>query len=243
MKRLLLFCVFVVSTMFIMAQVSDSTAVISYDFGDSAMEFLKANWYTLVAVALFFISEWIGESDLPENSIWRKLLNMAQGFFKKKAGKATVIVGAMLFLGNGLSEVSAQSKWDGFFKPVDVVLDSKATFKATDEPVIDKGIWLFRPSVALTAVAFDFSGKDPVSVSLNTLGFGASYGKYSEVNEVAYCTYSFNAFLLTSVEIGGAQTTKLGGEVTVDVFNKIMGLGIGYIDKKAMLLTTISYSF
>jgi hypothetical protein len=48
---------------------------------------------------------------------------------------------------------------------------------------------------------------------------------------------------LTSVEIGGAQTTKLGGAVTVDVFNKIMGLGIGYIDKKAMLLTTISYSF
>jgi len=132
----------------------------------------------------------------------------------------------------------AQSAWDGFFKPVDEIYQP-TQLKSTGE----SAEWLFRPSVALVANAIDFSSKDPLSISLNSFGMGISYGKYTIVDDKPYCTYSFNGMLLTTIDIGGVTATQMGAALTVDVFDKRIGAGIGFINKSFMLLIPLSYSF
>jgi len=57
-------------------EVADSagagSATVTYNFGDSLKEFWSENWKAIIAVVLFFLSEWFGETDIfPEGSIWR----------------------------------------------------------------------------------------------------------------------------------------------------------------------------
>lgn len=151
--------------------------------------------------------------------------------------KTLTMVALLLIVGSA----SAQSPWSGFFKPVKLDQINTISLKSTDE--LSTYAWLFRPSATLTAVAIDFSSGSVKSQSLSSVGLGVSYGKFSTVEDKAYCTYSFNALLLTSVKIGDEQSAALGGAVTVDAFNKLVGFGVGYIDKSLMMLTTISYSF
>jgi hypothetical protein len=63
------------------------------------------------------------------------------------------------------------------------------------------------------------------------------------VDGKAYCNYSVNACLLTEVSLSGEISTSFGAAITADVFNKIIGAGVGYLDKHPMLLLTVSYSF
>ena len=78
-----------VAFLFGQPQVTDSSSNVYYHFGDSLKEFLLQNWKGLVAVALFFISEWLGETDaVPEGSIWRKLINWALELLKKQVTKS-----------------------------------------------------------------------------------------------------------------------------------------------------------
>jgi len=130
------------------------------------------------------------------------------------------------------TSVSAQ-KFEGFFKPVTV-----ETVKA--KGLFDDATWLFRPNVAMTAIAFNFKSKE--NYSLNSAGFGLSLSKFTVVNEQSYCQFSVNASLLTSVKLNETASTSFGGSLTVSVFNKLVGAGIGYIDKSLVFLTTISYS-
>jgi hypothetical protein len=130
----------------------------------------------------------------------------------------------------------------GFFTPVNqVVRQDMKLLKAVNPDA--KMLWLFRPSFSMTAVAFQFGGDKPLSKSLSSAGFGVSFGKFSTVSNEAYCYFSLNAAMLTQVNLSGSTSTSLGGSLTADVFNKFLGLGVGYLDKHFMLLTTISYSF
>lgn len=84
-KYFAMFVLFVIA-LFTFGQTTDSTAVVTYDFGESFMEFLKTNLWTLIFVIMYFLSEWIGESDkIPEGSIWRKVVNFLFSLAKKKA--------------------------------------------------------------------------------------------------------------------------------------------------------------
>ena len=84
-KYFAMFLLFVIAV-FTFGQTTDSTAVVTYDFGDSFMEFLKTNLWTLVFVIMYFLSEWIGESEkIPEGSIWRKVVNFLLTLARKKA--------------------------------------------------------------------------------------------------------------------------------------------------------------
>lgn len=137
--------------------------------------------------------------------------------------------------------VNAQS-FKGFFKPVTqntVFNNQSGIFDGVD----NKGIWLFRPSVTLTALAIDLKSSNPVSQSLSSVGTGVSYGSFVTVDNKPYCNYSLNALFLTQVKLGEQTTTTFGGALTVDVFNKLIGIGVGYINKSPMLMTTISISF
>jgi hypothetical protein len=151
--------------------------------------------------------------------------------------KLSLIV-MMVFITIGLN---AQKPFEGFFKPIqkeDINIVNLREYRDLGE--FNTYSWIFRPAATVTAVAIDFEGN---SHSFSSFGIGLSYGKFTVVDDKPYCNYSFNALLLTGAEIGGEQKTSLGGALTVDVFNKIIGGGIAYIDKKAMLLTTLSYSF
>lgn len=131
----------------------------------------------------------------------------------------------------------------GFFKPVDAVINKQNIFMYSFDENVSESVWLFRPSVTLTAVAIDLSSKPAVSKSLSSAGFGISYGKFTTINNEAWCNYSVNALMLTGLKLGDVQQTDFGAALTIDIFNKLIGCGVGYIDKKVILLTTISYSF
>lgn len=126
-----------------------------------------------------------------------------------------------------------------FFSPADQVMKQKSSVKF-GEP---GSPWLMRPYFELTAAAVSFGGGKPVVNTLNSMGLGFSYGKYSILNDKAYCNYSFNLGLLTQIELNGEISTQLGGVLSVDVFDKLVGAGLGLINKKPMLLLTLSYSF
>lgn len=87
MKKMLLFVIifgaFLISAI---GQVTDSTAVVTYNFGDSLLEFLKSNMWTLIFAALYLLSEWLGETNkVIEGSLWRRILNWVLEFLRKKA--------------------------------------------------------------------------------------------------------------------------------------------------------------
>lgn len=157
-----------------------------------------------------------------------------KNFYKK-----TVTILVFGFIIGGLCQ--AQAPFKGFFKPVgqnQVFKTQKAIFGGES-----KGVWLFRPSVTLTALAIDLKQSNPISQSLSSVGTGVSYGNFSTVDNKPYCNYSVNALFLTQVKLGEQTVTTFGAAVTVDVFNKFIGLGVGYINKDPMIMTTISTSF
>jgi len=138
-----------------------------------------------------------------------------------------------------ITTANAQSPFKGFFQPVTI---ETVVEQADAKGVFENMTWLFRPSVALTAIAIDVSEKPVINNALSSAGLGLSFGKFSIIDDEAYCTFSVNASLLTSIKVNDIVSTKIGGALTVDVFNKFLGFGCAYIDNKFLLLTTISYS-
>ena len=135
--------------------------------------------------------------------------------------------------------INAQSPFKGFFKPVStnlVFANQSAILGGTD-------IWLFRPSISLTAVAVQFGGGQPVMQTLSSVGTGISYGNFTQIDGKPYCNYSVNVALLTQIKIDGVTSANFGAALTGDVFNKLIGAGVGYIDKHVLLLTSVSISF
>jgi hypothetical protein len=184
-------------------------------------------WVTFVGA----IVGYFGKTGFVNNKVFEQ--NKAR--LKKAAG----II--LLLLAVGVTNAQ-DGKFSGFFKPVDQVVQGVAM--RADQPAdASFTTWIFRPSVTLTAFAIDFREKPALAKSFTSFGFGLSYGKFTTINEKAYCNFSANALLLTSVKIGDVQSAAVGGAVTVDVFNKLLGVGVGYLDKSFMLLTTLSYSF
>jgi hypothetical protein len=147
-----------------------------------------------------------------------------------------------------LNAQSTQSSWHGFGKGIKQVMEeqreqlAKELFANPNFVIPTTNMqFLFRPAITLTAFAVDFSNKPANLTSLTSAGFGLSYGKFSIEN--AYCYYSVNALLLTEYKIGGTESVKLGAAITVDAYNKLIGVGVGYINNHFMPLVTISHSF
>lgn len=190
-------------------------------------------------------------SEFSFHVFWITVVGAVVGYFTKtipqgeQLKKAGMIIVLLLIVGT----VNAQGPWSGFFKSttaetVNQKISEKEIQLRTDAEVVSsESAWFFRPTVTLTAVAVDFSTKPVTTKSLSSVGMGISYGKFSVVNEKDYCNYSINALLLTGVALNDEMSTRIGGALTVDVFNKLIGFGAGYLDKSFMLLTTISYSF
>ena len=144
--------------------------------------------------------------------------------------------------------LNGQSPWTGFFKKADIAvekyqLERTEKLSVTPNITMPKLTLLMRPSLFLTALAIDLSEKQLKTVS--SVGIGLSVGNFSEVNGEAYCNYSINAALLTDIKFEDTETLKnqFGAAITVDAYNKLVGVGVGYINKTVMPLITVSYSF
>ena len=133
-------------------------------------------------------------------------------------------------MGSGLSDLNAQSK---FFQPIDQVVKENPVAKGEG----DNYQFHWRPTVSLNAYAVNLNDTD-VTTSFTSAGIGVSYGKYSIVNDKAYCTFSVNGLLMTSVKIGDTTETDFGLGVTVDVFDKFIGIGTAYIGKDFLLASS-----
>lgn len=224
--------------------------------GNSLKGFLINNWAAFASIILVLIWEcFLGEtSKIKENSTIKLIYSWVISFLKKKAGKAMVIAAVFGFSVLGSNAINAQSSpWSGFLKPVSEnshLKLSKYSLTATDSTYISTttGTWLFRPSLSLTAVLVDLKTKE--IETLTSVGTGLSYGNYTTSSSgTAYCSYSFNASLLTQVSISGTTTANFGGAISADVFNKTIGLLIGYLgtsgfaDGHIVIGTSFSYSF
>ena len=145
---------------------------------------------------------------------------------------------AVLFVAFNLA---AQSKWDGFFKPVPKdMLHTKAVSSQ----------WLFRPTVALTATTFKlniidgkFSGFQ--SSFLSKAGMGLSYAHYIEVEGLPYNNFSVNGLVL--LPTGESASVALAATVTA---LKYVNVGIGYdiikgvpIAQNFFVLTGVTLTF
>jgi hypothetical protein len=135
---------------------------------------------------------------------------------------------------------SAQSPFTGFFQSTDNNVKSVALRQ--DVPVeAVSNVWLMRPYVNITAQAYDV--KDKTTGSFLAQGMGLSYGKYSTVNGKAWCNLSVNGSLLTQVQLGDIVQAQFGGALSVGLFDNLLCLGAGYVDKSFLLLLGVGYTF
>jgi hypothetical protein len=67
-------------------QVTDSTATVTYTFGDTLSKFFSKNLWTLIFVGFTILSEWLGQTGkVKEGSIYATILNWIGKFIKSKA--------------------------------------------------------------------------------------------------------------------------------------------------------------
>jgi hypothetical protein len=155
--------------------------------------------------------------------------------------KVIILTSCLLLMAVSLN---AQS-FKRFFGSIDQVVaaQQEVMARAKDTQADIEKVFLPRLSLSVTGFGLSFGGGKPTTQSFNSAGLGISYGEYTTVNGEAYCNYSFNIALLLAVEITGSTDVHAGVIGTVDVFNKFVGIGIGYLNKHPMLITSFSYSF
>jgi hypothetical protein len=219
--------------------------------GSSFKELIINNWAAILTFVLYAVWEFaLGEtSKIKANSTIKLMYGWVMSFLKKKVTKVIII--AAVF-GCSVTGLNAQtgSAWNGFFKPVAQNENFKVLKLSVDSTITSTSktsAFLFRPSVTVTGVLFDLKTKE--TQTLTGAGVGVSYGSYTVTNGTSYCNYSFNASLLTQIKINDETTANFGAAVSVDVFNKVVGLLVGYLGTNGfanghmVVGTTFSYSF
>jgi hypothetical protein len=146
----------------------------------------------------------------------------------------------MILLGISLMALPQDNHWKGFFKPVD-----KGLIQGKRDLGQPESVWLFRPTVSLTALQFTYNKdlKQFESSSLNSGGFGVGYQHFIEVNGQPFNNYGFNLLMLFGVS---TSTNPASMSVAGTVYAlKFINLGAGYdfSGKSIFLLTGISYNF
>jgi len=123
--------------------------------------------------------------------------------------------------------VNAQSPWSGFFKPVKV---ENSKLKAIFGQTSTFSIWLFRPTISLSAIKMQYVGGDKSfeNSSLQTLGTGISYQQITTTDAVVYTNLAVNGLVLYNMDFSGTKPINLGIAATVGVFNNLISGGIGF---------------
>lgn len=251
MKKMFLFLLFAVISITAFC-VNDSIGEVPLNVsGSSFKELIMNNWAVILTFILYAVWEFaLGEtSKIKANSTVKLIYNWVMAALKKKVTKVIII--AVVF-GCSVIGLNAQTgnPWKGFFKSVaqnENFKTLKADVTGTVTSSTKTDAFLFRPSVTITGVLFDLKTKE--TQTLTGAGVGISYGSYTVTNGSSYCNYSFNASLLTSVKINDETTANFGAAASIDVFNKVVGLLVGYLGTSGfanghmVVGTTFSYSF
>lgn len=128
-------------------------------------------------------------------------------------------------------------KWQGFFSP------------ATDHPYFTRevtadrnlaGIWLFRPTVSLSAMRFNIQ-KEITVESFTSLGTGITFNHY---RADGYNDFGLSGIILFGTNPGGVSPASLSLAVTGN-FLQYIQVGAGYdINKKIpFVLTGVTITF
>jgi hypothetical protein len=175
--------------------------------------------------------------------IFAKDNNVTGGTVSNGLKLTKFIIIAVLLTGIGLT-ATAQSKFKGFFKPVqDDIFEVPRSMGAMTVNPAQPGTWLFRPTVSITAMQLTLQ-KTVIVNSFQSLGTGLSYNHYINQNGLPYSDYGFNLLILYNYDLGGSTPVNISFASTVTAF-EIVNVGIGYSPqlKCAFILTGISYSF
>lgn len=149
--------------------------------------------------------------------------------------KIVLILSTLLFA----VSINAQNPFKGFFQSTNSAVQNELFIRSNDvKPVI-----LIRTYVSMTASAVQFGGGKPVVNALNSTGIGLTLGKFSDQNGKAYCDWALNGSLLTQVNLNGVQSLTMGGALSVGLFDNVLAVGVGYLDKHPMLLIGVGYNF
>jgi hypothetical protein len=132
----------------------------------------------------------------------------------------------------------------GFFKPVPSNLFENK-YKVSAE-VVTPSVWLFRPSVAITAIQLNWNKatKGFDASALNSAGLGVGYQHYVEVNGVPYNNYGFNILLLLGADIEQKEPASVSFAGTVSLLEWV-NLGVVYniTAKQVGILTGVRLKF
>jgi len=155
-----------------------------------------------------------------------------------------LIILCLLFLGS-FAVVSAQSPFQGFFKPVPKNLFESPEFLKSDQTPKD-AIWLIRFDVQITAVQLQYikDEKKWVSSPFSSAGPGIGYKRYVEVDGEPYNNFGANLILLLGYDWTEISTANLSLVGTVNFFEFInFGGGYNFGHKAPVLLMGASVKF
>lgn len=141
--------------------------------------------------------------------------------------------------------VHSQEAWDGFFQPMSAQKFDRMVASRGDRSINPK-LWLFRPAVSISAMKlmYDKELKQVSSSSFTSLGIGAGYQHYINVDGLPYNNFGFNCLLLYSAI--PTETTKSGISLagTVSALKFIdLGIGFDFDVKQVFGLMGIKYNF
>lgn len=150
-----------------------------------------------------------------------------------------LIVVCMLMMAS-IVAINAQSKWDGFFKPVENDLFTNPdvmTFRGIDDPAA--GVWLFKFDAQITAVQllWDKENKKFLASPLSSAGPGIGYRHYVQYNGEPYCNFGVNLLCLIGydwTEISTANLSLAGTITFLDYIN--VGGGYSFTEKAPLIL-------
>ena len=159
---------------------------------------------------------------------------------KKFAQSGKIILFALVLSGIGIA-ANAQS-WQGFFKPVSI----NPQAKAMSERAGPTSVWLFRPTVEISAVqlVWNKTSKQFDATSLNSAGLGIGYQHFIDNEGVPYNNYGFNGLILFDIIPTETTSMSISGAVTVSVFQFVnAGVGFNFGLKTPFLLTGATVKF
>lgn len=243
-------------------QVTDSTSTVTYTFGDSFMQFLTKNMWTLLFTAFFIISEWLGQTGkVKEGSIWAWIINIIGKFLKSKtavikskkakfmdetqikmAKGLKILVFGLLLSGIGLTASAQTSHTKGFFKPVSM----NPGLKEMGTKAGGSGIWLFRPTVEISAVQLTWNktNKNFDASALTSAGMGIGYQHFVDNNGKPYNNFGVNALMLFNVIPTESNPASISGALTLTAFEYLnVGAGYDFGLKVPFILTGVTMKF
>lgn len=215
---------------------------------------------SVLALILNWISKLLrSKSPLVKSKEENRKVHLVKREAEMKAKKAkqfpklpAIILIALALSGFAMPSMQAQapqqSKWDGFWKPVDgKIFISENLASDGTEFTMDNSAWKFRPQFTLTAMKFVRTKEDDKVFDVSSFtsgGAGVGYQWYVNNNGSAYNIFGASALILldaTPTKTTGAGVSIAGAINALEYIN--VGIGYDFREKDVFLMAGINYTF